>query len=65
LTAAPLTKREREAAELIESGRGIAKAAARLFIAKRTADGHVERILAKLGFSSRAPVAAWMARGAS
>src|SRR4029077_21194579 len=31
----------------------------------RTADGHVERILAKLGFSSRAQVAAWMARRAS
>jgi DNA-binding CsgD family transcriptional regulator len=63
--SAPLTKREHEVAELIESGLSNREIAARLVIAKRTADGHVERILAKLGFSSRAQVAAWMARRAS
>jgi DNA-binding NarL/FixJ family response regulator len=61
----PLTKREHEVAVLIESGLSNREIAQRLVIAKRTADGHVERILAKLGFSSRAQVAAWMARRAS
>jgi DNA-binding NarL/FixJ family response regulator len=62
---APLSKRELEVAELIESGLSNREIAERLVISKRTADGHVERILAKLGFSSRAQVAAWMARRAS
>ena len=31
-----------------------------LVISQRTAEGHVERILAKLGFTSRAQVAAWV-----
>jgi DNA-binding CsgD family transcriptional regulator len=63
--SAPLTKREFEVAALIETGLSNRDIAGRLVIAKRTADGHVERILAKLGFSSRAQVAAWMARRAS
>jgi predicted ATPase/DNA-binding CsgD family transcriptional regulator len=63
--AAPLTKRELEVAALIEGGLSNREIAQRLVIAKRTADGHVERILAKLGFTSRAQVAAWMARRAS
>jgi predicted ATPase/DNA-binding CsgD family transcriptional regulator len=63
--SAPLTKREFEVAALIETGLSNREIAGRLVIAKRTADGHVERILAKLGFSSRAQVAAWMARRAS
>jgi ATP/maltotriose-dependent transcriptional regulator MalT len=62
---APLTNRELEVAALIESGLSNREIAQRLVVAKRTADGHVERILAKLGFSSRAQVAAWMARRAS
>lgn len=49
-------------AALIEDGLSNRQIAQRLVIAKRTADGHVERILAKLGFTSRAQVAAWMAR---
>jgi predicted ATPase/DNA-binding CsgD family transcriptional regulator len=61
----PLTKRELEVAALIESGLSNREIAERLVISKRTADGHVERILAKLGFSSRAQVAAWIARRAS
>ena len=60
-----LTKRELEVAELIERGLSNREIAERRVISKRTADGHVERILAKLGFSSRAQVAAWMARRAS
>jgi predicted ATPase/DNA-binding CsgD family transcriptional regulator len=65
ISSAPLTKREFEVAALIEGGLSNREIAARLVIAKRTADGHVERILSKLGFSSRAQVAAWMARRAS
>jgi DNA-binding NarL/FixJ family response regulator len=34
---------------------------ARLFISERTVDSHVRSILNKLGFSSRAQIAAWMA----
>jgi non-specific serine/threonine protein kinase len=33
--------------------------AAALVISLRTAEGHVEHILAKLGFTSRAQIAAW------
>ena len=32
----------------------------RLVISPRTAHGHVEHILAKLGFTSRTQVAAWV-----
>ncbi|MFD0532903.1 ATP-binding protein [Actinomadura luteofluorescens] len=58
--ASPLTERERQVAGLVAEGlsnRGIAE---RLTIAKRTADSHVEHILAKLGFSSRAQIAVWI-----
>jgi DNA-binding CsgD family transcriptional regulator len=34
--------------------------AARLSISVRTAESHVEQILARLGFRTRAQVAAWM-----
>ncbi|MFD4194097.1 LuxR C-terminal-related transcriptional regulator [Amycolatopsis thermoflava] len=57
-----LTKRELEVAALVENGLSNREIAQRLVIAKRTADGHVERILSKLGFTSRAQIAAWMAR---
>ncbi|MET0703192.1 MAG: LuxR C-terminal-related transcriptional regulator [Mycobacterium sp.] len=62
--AALLTKRELEVAELIESGLSNREIAERL-VSKRTTDGYVERILAQLGFSSRAQVAVWKARHAS
>ncbi|MRH93488.1 protein kinase [Nocardia sp. SYP-A9097] len=56
-----LTKREREVAELIAEGLKNREIAARLFISPRTADGHVEHMLTKLGFTSRAQIAAWLA----
>ncbi|RIT45896.1 LuxR family transcriptional regulator [Mycobacteroides abscessus] len=62
LPSEPLTKREFEVAALVEVGLSNREIAERLVISKRTADGHVERILSKLGFASRAQVAAWMAR---
>jgi DNA-binding NarL/FixJ family response regulator len=33
----------------------------RLFTSERTVDGHVRNILNKLGFNSRAQIAAWIA----
>ena len=59
--AAPLTRRELQVARLVAGGRSNKEIAAELVIAQRTAEGHVERILAKLGFTSRAQVAAWVA----
>ncbi len=66
-TAAPttggstrLTRRERQVADLIAEGLTNQAIADRLVISPRTAQGHVEHILAKLGFTSRAQVAAWV-----
>jgi predicted ATPase/DNA-binding CsgD family transcriptional regulator len=53
-----LTRREREVATLISAGLTNREIAERLVISKRTADAHVEHILAKLGFSSRTQIAA-------
>jgi len=58
---APLTRRELQVARLIAAGRSNKQIAAELVISQRTAEGHVERILTKLGFTSRAQVAAWVA----
>ncbi|MBX6385640.1 MAG: helix-turn-helix transcriptional regulator, partial [Microbispora sp.] len=61
----PLTRREEEIAELIAQGRSNKEIASALVISQRTVEGHVEHILDKLGFASRAQIAAWMAaRGA-
>jgi non-specific serine/threonine protein kinase len=61
VAATPLTRREREIAELIAEGMSNREIAATLVIAQRTAEGHVEHILSKLGFTSRVQVAAWVA----
>ena len=54
-----LTPREREVATLIASGLTNREIASRLVIAERTAEGHVQAILNKLTFNSRAQIAAW------
>jgi non-specific serine/threonine protein kinase len=59
--AAPLTARELQVARLIAAGRSNKQIAAQLVISQRTAENHVEHILTKLGFTSRAQVAAWAA----
>jgi predicted ATPase/DNA-binding CsgD family transcriptional regulator len=59
----PLTRREREVADLITQGLTNRQIGGRLFIAERTVDTHVSRLLAKLGCSSRAQVAAIIAAG--
>jgi non-specific serine/threonine protein kinase len=58
-----LTKREREVAQLVARGLSNKEIAAKLVISLRTAEGHVDKILTKQGFSSRAQVAAWLAGG--
>ncbi len=57
----PLTSREQEIAELVAQGMSNKQIAARLVIAQRTAEGHVEHILTKLGFTSRSQIAGWVA----
>ena len=58
---AALSPRELQVARLVAGGRSNKEIAAELVISQRTAEGHVERILTKLGFTSRAQVAAWVA----
>ncbi|MEJ2861736.1 ATP-binding protein [Actinomycetospora flava] len=57
----PLTSREREIAALIADGRSNRDIADELVISRRTVDGHVERILRKLSFTSRTQIASWVA----
>jgi non-specific serine/threonine protein kinase len=59
-TVAKLTKRERQVADLVAKGLTNRQIAARLVISPRTAQGHVEHVLTKLGFTSRAQIAAWV-----
>jgi predicted ATPase/DNA-binding CsgD family transcriptional regulator len=56
----PLTRREREVAVLVQEGLSNQQIAERLVLSTRTAEAHVENILRKLGFSSRAAVASWV-----
>jgi DNA-binding CsgD family transcriptional regulator/tetratricopeptide (TPR) repeat protein len=59
----PLTARERQVASMIARGMSNKDIADTLTISRRTVDGHVERILRKLDFSSRTQVASWIASG--
>lgn len=56
-----LSRREREVAALIAQGLTNREIARTLFLAERTAENHVQHILTKLGFGSRAQIAAWAA----
>jgi DNA-binding CsgD family transcriptional regulator len=56
--SSPLTRRETEIAQLVAQGMSNKQIAVKLVIAQRTAEGHVEHILNKLGFNSRAQIAA-------
>ena len=56
-----LGKREADVARLVADGLTNKQIGARLFISERTVDSHVRSILNKLGFSSRAQIAAWLA----
>ncbi|MEO8261642.1 MAG: LuxR C-terminal-related transcriptional regulator, partial [Pseudolysinimonas sp.] len=54
-----LSAREREVAMQIHQGRRNREIAEDLVLSVRTVDTHVQRILVKLGFSSRAQIAVW------
>ncbi|WP_420289413.1 ATP-binding protein [Nocardioides sp. CPCC 206347] len=57
--AGPLSRRETEVAALIAEGLTNRDIAERLFLSERTAQGHVQSILRKLGFGSRSQIAVW------
>ena len=57
-----LTKRQYEVAALIAEGMTDRQIAEQLVISPRTAESHVEQILARLDFRSRAEIAAWVVR---
>lgn len=57
----PLTAREFAVARAIAEGKTNSEIAAELFVSPKTVSAHVEHILAKLGASRRAEIAAWVA----
>ena len=54
-----LTKRERQVAAVVAQGLTNQEIADELVVSLKTVEAHVTRILSKLGFSSRAQIAAW------
>jgi DNA-binding CsgD family transcriptional regulator len=54
-----LTEREREVAALIAQGKANREIAEILVVNTRTIEKHIENILSKLGFTSRAQIAVW------
>ena len=56
-----LTRRESEVAHLVAEGLTDREIAERLVLARRTAEGHVQGALRKLGFTSRQQLAGWVA----
>jgi non-specific serine/threonine protein kinase len=55
-----LTRRESEVARLVAAGLTDRQIAEQLVLATRTAEGHVQRALRKLGFTSREQLAGWV-----
>ena len=58
--ASPLSPRELEVAALVAEGLSNPAIARRLYLSRPTIAHHVAHILAKLGFASRAQIAAWV-----
>jgi non-specific serine/threonine protein kinase len=56
-----LTRRERDVAVMVARGMSNRQIASQLVLAERTVEGHVENLRNKLGFHSRARIAAWVA----
>jgi non-specific serine/threonine protein kinase len=59
VSGSPITRREQEIAALVAEGLSNRQIAAQLVISPRTAEGHVQNILVKLGFGARSEIAAW------
>jgi DNA-binding CsgD family transcriptional regulator len=57
----PLSAREMEVARLVADGLSNPAIARRLYLSRPTVASHVAHILTKLGFASRAQIAAWIA----
>jgi DNA-binding NarL/FixJ family response regulator len=57
---ARLTRRESQVARLVAEGLTDREIADRLVLARRTAEGHVQQALRKLGFTSRQQLAGWV-----
>jgi DNA-binding NarL/FixJ family response regulator len=57
-----ITRRELEIAQLITAGLSNKEIARKLFLSERTVDNHVQHLLNKLDFHSRAQIAAWVER---
>jgi DNA-binding NarL/FixJ family response regulator len=57
--AGDLTAREKQVAGLVAEGFTNQQIARHLQLSERTAENHVAHILTKLGFDSRARIAAW------
>jgi tetratricopeptide (TPR) repeat protein len=55
-----LTGREREVAVLIAQGKSSRAIADELIVSERTIEKHVERIMSRLGFTSRVQIATWV-----
>lgn len=55
-----LTRREREVAALIAQGQSNRAIAETLILGERTVEGYIANIMAKLGFSARTQIAAWV-----
>jgi DNA-binding NarL/FixJ family response regulator len=61
-TPDPLTARERQVAERVARGLTNREIATELHLSERTAQNHVQHVLAKLGFTSRSQIATWISR---
>jgi len=55
-----LTEREREVAVLIAQGKSSRTIADELILSERTIEKYVERIMSRLGFTSRIQIATWV-----
>lgn len=64
-TVPTLTPRQREVAALVSEGLPNREIAIRLGITERSAESHVERIRDRMGFRSRAQIAAWFVANGS
>jgi DNA-binding NarL/FixJ family response regulator len=61
-SAAGLTRREREVAQLVADGLTNRAIAGRLYLSERTAANHVQHILGKLGLANRSQIASHVSR---